>query len=103
MKSSGSNSDDLVEMIKGLKSEVKQLRAEVKGKPSKKTGSLAAFKKQFQAEYGHHTQVSKRDLIRFVTDNEGVCDHRSIQSRIEYLVAHEVLKPFAHTVYNINF
>ena len=98
---------DVVDKIEDIEDRFDRLEKKldkiVNAKPSNKTGSLAAFKKQFQAEYGHHTQVSKRDLIRFVTANEGVCDRRSIQSRIEYLVAHEVLKPFAHNVYNVNF
>lgn len=90
-------------MIRDLKSEVKQLSAEVKGKPSNKTGSLAAFKKQFQAEYVDHSQVSKRDIVRFVTNNYDVHDSRSIKNRIDFLIAQDVLEPFARNVYNIKF
>lgn len=92
---------DLLEEIKDMKAEMKQLRAEVKGKPSKKTGSLAEFKRQFRAEYGAHKQVSRRDIVRFVADNYGVCDSRSIKNRIDFLIAQEVIEPFAQNVYNI--
>ena len=84
-----------------LKEKLEDIERKVKDGTTKKTGSLAQFKKQFQAEYGDHKQVSRRDIIRFVTDNEGVHDHRSIKSRIEYLLAQEVLEPFAQNVYNL--
>jgi hypothetical protein len=92
---------DLVEEIKSLKAEVKQLRREVKGKPSKKTGSMADFKKQFKAEYGDFKQVSRRDIVHFVTDNYNVHDSRAIQNRINFLIAHEVLEPYTQNVFNI--
>jgi hypothetical protein len=92
---------DLVEEIKGLKAEVKQLRNEVKGKPSKKTGSMADFKRQFKAEYGDFKQVSRRDIVRFVTENDDVHDSRAIQNRINFLVAHEVLEPYTTNVFNV--
>jgi hypothetical protein len=86
-----------------LKEKLDDIERKVKGKSAKKTGSLAQFKKQFKAEYGECKQVSRRDIVRFVTDNDGVCDPRSIQSRIEYLLAHDVLEPFAQNVYNLKF
>jgi hypothetical protein len=92
---------DLVEEIKSLRAEVKQLRSEVKGKPSKRTGSMSDFKRQFKAEYGEFKQVSKRDLVRFVTNNYDVHDSRAIQNRINYLLAHDVLELSAPNVFNI--
>ena len=92
---------DLVEEIKSLKTEVKQLRNEVKGKPSKKTGSMADFKRQFKAEYGDFKQVSRRDIVHFVTDKEDVHDSRAIQNRINFLIAHEILEPCAPNIFNI--
>ena len=92
---------DLVEEIKSLKAEVKQLRREVKGKPSKKTGSMSDFKRQFKAEYGDFKQVSRRDIVHFVTDNYNVHDSRAIQNRINFLIAHEILEPCAPNIFNI--
>ena len=103
-KKSDSTNDvvvDLVEEIKSLKDEVKQLRREVKGKPSKKTGSMADFKKQFRAEYGDFKQVSRRDIASFVTSNYDVHDSRAIQNRINFLIAHEVLERYTNNVFNI--
>lgn len=92
---------DLVEEIKSLKAEMKKLRSDVKGKPSKKTGSMADFKKKFKAEYGDFKQISRRDIVRFVTANEDVHDSRAIQNRIDYLLAHEVLEPYTHNIFNV--
>ena len=94
---------DLVDEIKSLKAEVSQLRSEVKGKPSPRTGSLAEFKRQFKAEYGDHSQVSRRDIVRFVSDNYNVQDSRAIQNRINYLLAHNVLESYTSNVFNVKF
>jgi hypothetical protein len=71
------------------------------GSSNKRTGGLADFKRQFKAEYGEFKQVSKRDLVRFVTNNYDVHDSRAIQNRINYLLAHEVLELSAPNVFNV--
>ena len=70
---------------------------------NKKIGSLAVFKKNFQMEYNGYTQVSRRDITRFIMNSDGVHDSRAIQNRIEYLLAQEVIEPFAQNVYNLKF
>jgi hypothetical protein len=79
----------------------KKVEEKFKRESAKKVGSMATFKKNFQLEYGDYKQVSRKDLVRFVTNKEGVWDPRSIQSRIDYLLANEVIETFAQNVYNI--
>jgi vacuolar-type H+-ATPase subunit I/STV1 len=66
----------------------------------KKAGSMADFKKQFKMEFKDHQQVSTNDLVGFI-NKEDIVDQRSIKNRIQYLVSHEILEPFAPNVYNI--
>jgi hypothetical protein len=70
---------------------------------NKKIGSMSVFKKNFQMKYEGYSQVSRRDIARFVMNTDGVHDSRSIQNRIEYLVANDVIEPFAQNVYNVLF
>jgi hypothetical protein len=86
-----------------LNEKLEAIERKVKGRSTKNTGSLAAFKKQFQAEYGDCKQVSRRDITRFIMNSDGVYDSRTIQNRIEYLLAQEVIEPFAQNVYNLKF
>lgn len=80
-----------------------KVKEKIKGEAAKKVGSLAVFKKNFQMEYNGYTQVSRRDITRFIMNNDGVYDSRAIQNRIEYLLAQEVIEPFAQNVYNLKF
>jgi transketolase len=94
--------DRLDKLEEKLEEKFAQFEKKTRRESSKKHGH-AEFKKQFQMAFNDHHQVSKRDLEQFIMNHADIVDKRSIQSRIQYLLSHEILEPFAPNVYNIVF
>jgi hypothetical protein len=93
----------LDEKLNMMKEEIlNEFEKKTRRESSKKHGH-AEFKKQFQMAFNDHHQVSKRDLEQFIMNHADIVDKRSIQSRIQYLLSHEILEPFAPNVYNVRF
>lgn len=93
--------DEIVKDFELINEKINGIERKVKGDNNKKTGSMSEFKRQFQMAYHDYSQVSRRDIERFVMNNYDIRDQRSVNNRINFLIAQDVLVPYAQNVYNL--
>ena len=93
--------DEIAKDFELINEKINGIERKVKGDNNKKTGSMSEFKRQFQMAYHDYSQVSRRDIERFVMNNYDIRDQRSVNNRINFLIAQDVLVPYAQNVYNL--